>query len=434
MIELGVAALADRIGESTGVVTFRRCTRIEHVPGRSDPQATDAFCAFVLRSDARLSRIELGTAETIERAVDEWRADLGSGPSQRGISPPAVDPDPKSTTGSGERLRELVFDPLLPFLEGVEVVVAVPDDVLTMVPLDALAAAPSVALLGDRYRFEQRATLWDLLPDDSSAESSEPVFVSLGGADFGHLSGATPGAARSYRFDALPATREESRRIAALFEQSAGASARAVVLGGADASRSRLVEAALHAQWLHVATHGWFDRQSVSSRTDPQPIDAQLGIMGRTAEERIIGSSPMVLCGLALAGANLPADELGRYPGLITAEEIAGWDLSNCELAVLSACDTNVGIRRAGQGVASLQKALRMAGARSVITSLWKVPDEATKNLMLDFYRRLWVEKKPKHQALWEAKMRIRDEKDESGQPKYSTRDWAAWVLTGEPE
>jgi hypothetical protein len=93
----------------------------------------------------------------------------------------------------------------------------------------------------------------------------------------------------------------------------------------------------------------------------------------------------MLLCGLALAGANLPADAIGRYPRLVTAEEISGWDLSNCELAVLSACDTNVGERRAGQGVASLQKALHMAGARTVITSLWKVPDEATKDLMLDF-------------------------------------------------
>jgi CHAT domain-containing protein len=142
----------------------------------------------------------------------------------------------------------------------------------------------------------------------------------------------------------------------------------------------------------------------------------------------------MLLCGLAFAGANLPEDAAGRAPGLITADELSTLDLSNCELAVLSACDTSVGERRAGQGVASLQTALQMAGARSVITSLWRVPDEATKELMLDFYRRLWVEKKPKWQALWEAKTMMRHAKDERGAPKYSTRDWAAWVLSGEPD
>jgi len=144
--------------------------------------------------------------------------------------------------------------------------------------------------------------------------------------------------------------------------------------------------------------------------------------------------SPMSLCGLALAGANLPEDDLGRAPGLVTAQEISALDLSHCELAVLSACDTNVGVRRAGQGVASLQKALQMAGARSVITSLWKVPDDATRELMTDFYRRLWMEGKPKGTALWEAKRKLREAKDESGQPKYSTRDWAAFVLTGEAD
>jgi len=74
-----------------------------------------------------------------------------------------------------------------------------------------------------------------------------------------------------------------------------------------------------------------------------------------------------------------------------------------------------------------------MAGARSAITSLWKVPDQATKDLMLNFYQRTWFDKKPKSQALWEAKMWLRNQQDESGRPKYSTRDWAAWVLTGDP-
>jgi CHAT domain-containing protein len=124
----------------------------------------------------------------------------------------------------------------------------------------------------------------------------------------------------------------------------------------------------------------------------------------------------------------------GRVRGVLTAEEIAALDLSNCELAVLSACDTNVGVRRAGQGIASLQQALWAAGVRSAITSLWKVPDEATKELMIDFYRRFWVEKKPKAQALWEAKCKLRHAKDAFGEPKYSLCDWAGWVLTGDPD
>ena len=70
----------------------------------------------------------------------------------------------------------------------------------------------------------------------------------------------------------------------------------------------------------------------------------------------------------------------------------------------------------------------------STITSLWKVPDEAARELMTDFYRRLWVQKKPKCVALWEAKLRLRNECDSSGRPVYSPRDWAGWILSGEPE
>jgi CHAT domain-containing protein len=46
----------------------------------------------------------------------------------------------------------------------------------------------------------------------------------------------------------------------------------------------------------------------------------------------------------------------------------------------------------------------------------------------------MWVEKEPKWRALWEAKRKLRDAKDERGTPRYMPRDWAAWVLTGEPD
>lgn len=53
---------------------------------------------------------------------------------------------------------------------------------------------------------------------------------------------------------------------------------------------------------------------------------------------------------------------------------------------------------------------------------------------MADFYRRIRVEKQPEARALWEAKRRLREAKDEARRPRYSTRDRAAWVLTGAPE
>jgi len=166
---------------------------------------------------------------------------------------------------------------------------------------------------------------------------------------------------------------------------------------------------------------------------DDVPLDRASLLSEHDPELRVRGTSPLVLCGLALSGANLPMDAAGRQPGLVTAQEIAALDLSCCELAVLSACDTNVGVRRAGQGVASLQRALHMAGARSTITSLWRVPDEATRELMTDFYRRMWIVHTPKAEALWAAKKRLRDARDEDGRPKYEPRDWAGWILRGDP-
>jgi CHAT domain-containing protein len=212
------------------------------------------------------------------------------------------------------------------------------------------------------------------------------------------------------------------------FSASHVASADSLLLVNSDATRERFLDSVPKARWLHVATHGWFGTNSIRSWSDPEPLDKLSGFGRRmSGNEAIDRMSPMLLCGLAFAGANRPSDSVGRVPGLITAEEIATLDLANCELAVLSACDTNVGERRAGQGVASFQLALQMAGARSVITSLWKVPDDATRELMVEFYRRLWVEREPKWKALWEAR-------GSNGRRKYMTHDWAGWVLTGDPD
>jgi CHAT domain-containing protein len=108
--------------------------------------------------------------------------------------------------------------------------------------------------------------------------------------------------------------------------------------------------------------------------------------------------------GLKLAGCNLPR-ERREDKGVITAEEIHGVDLTNCELAVLSACETNVGLVRTGQGIMSLQRALAIAGAKGSITSLWKVDDQGTMLFFTKFYRLIWEEKMHPAEALRETKL-----------------------------
>jgi CHAT domain-containing protein len=126
---------------------------------------------------------------------------------------------------------------------------------------------------------------------------------------------------------------------------------------------------------------------------------------------------------LALAGANRPPTATGEVPGVLTGEELCGLDLTGCELAVLSGCETNVGPTRAGQGILSLQAALHAAGARSSLTSLWRVDDAATRALMVAFYRRIWVDGQEPLLALWGAKRELRM----AGEP---LRHWAGWVLS----
>ena len=114
----------------------------------------------------------------------------------------------------------------------------------------------------------------------------------------------------------------------------------------------------------------------------------------------------------------------------LTSSKVMGLDLRGTELVVLSACETGLGTVQNGEGVFGLRRALQIAGARSVLMSLWAVPDRETGELMALFYER-WLSGKEKHQALREAQIEMRSRvKTRYGSdiPYY----WAAFVLVGD--
>jgi CHAT domain-containing protein len=173
---------------------------------------------------------------------------------------------------------------------------------------------------------------------------------------------------------------------------------------------------------VHLATHGFFltppGRQDVS--------DEVYGVFGRLPSDR---ADPLLRSALALAGANTWLTG-GRLPpeaedGLLTAQDVLGLDLDGTELVVLSACDSGLGDVHPGEGVLGLRRAFLHAGAKTLVMSLWKVPDRETKEIMIDFYRHLMAGA-GRADALREAQLAM--QRKHPDEPLY----WGAFICQGE--
>lgn len=166
---------------------------------------------------------------------------------------------------------------------------------------------------------------------------------------------------------------------------------------------------------FHVATHGFFKDAPKASKLDNE------------YNESAAYDNPLLKTGLLLAGAGDILNETQfNYNvdnGILTAYEAMNLNLDQTDLVVLSACETGLGEVQAGEGVYGLQRAFLVAGARTIIMSLFKVSDDATQQLMVKFYRK-WIETGDKRLAFIEAKKEIRNE---YGDPIY----WGPFVMIG---
>ena len=167
---------------------------------------------------------------------------------------------------------------------------------------------------------------------------------------------------------------------------------------------------------IHLATHGFFlpDIENIQ-------IEDLIQRLGGNKK------NPLLRSGLIMSGANNQwiaknyIMENDIEDGILTADEISRLILTKTKLVVLSACETGLGDVKNSEGVFGLQRAFKLAGVESLIMSLWKVPDEATAELMIGFYQ-LWLSGKTKNEAFASAQKLVREK---YGEPYY----WAGFVM-----
>lgn len=423
--------VCETLGADEALVDYLRYTPIGrpvYVPEldmMKEPERVESYVAMVLlggRCETPL-RIELGAAEPTDVAIARWRRRVPTTTSGNGL-------DARSSS-----IREAAWDPIEAVLGGRTRVRVVPDGGLSGLPFGALKATDGSYLV-ERYTFGYLGTGSELLRERPRRRARGALVVGGVQYDAGADPAEEPSAVVATRsaprgqlgsFTFLPHTAEEASEVAERLSALPGGVLR---LGARDATEARLREALPGRRIVHLATHGFFATGSVRSALAGRAAPGG-GAAATASLEAAIGLNPMLLSGVVFAGVN---DERSRRPGsddgVLTAEEVVSLDLRGTELVTLSACETGLGEVEDGEGVMGLRRAFTLAGSRSLVLSLWKVPDAETRRLMAGFYERVSAKDADPDVALREAQLALIAElrADRGEAPPLF---WAAFVVSG---
>jgi CHAT domain-containing protein len=355
--------------------------------------------------------MDIGDAETIDARVREFHKALS---------------DPKTTYVKEvvNEFAETLMRPLRSRLGATERLLISPDGALNLLPFAALVDEKG-SYLAAKAEITYLTSGRDLLRFSNAALANEGAIV-VADPDYGRPATMMAQAASAVQpvrsidldrlgmtFSPLPGTAEEAQALAHLLKVE-----HQYLLTQGQATEARVK--GLHGpRLLHIATHGFFLK-------DNELPAAAFKSVGFSQDQPSVplAENPLLRSGLALAGANQRRS--GEHDdGILTAAEVAQMDLRGTQLVVLSACETGLGDVQNGEGVYGLRRALVLAGAETQVASLWKVADDATKDLMVDYYQRL-LKGEGRSAALREAQ-RTMMKSAERSHPYY----WAGFVPIG---
>ena len=318
-------------------------------PNPNSAYGPPRYAAYVIRQNSTIG-LDLGEAAPLDRAIDAFRAAL-------------QDPRRKDVATIARGLDRRIMQPVRAAAPDATRLLVSPDGQLALVPFEALVDERGRYLV-ERYSVSYLSTGRDLLRMQI-ARTSRSASVIVADPLFG-------APASSVYFAPIAGTRYEAESIQSILPG-------VTVLTGAGATESAVKQ--VHGpRILHIATHGFFLQDSDNASSSRAPA---AGIRAIEARRGPI-DNPLLRSGLALAGANAATEV--KEDGILTALEAAQLDLWGTKLVALSACDTGIGVVRNGDGVYGLRRSVFLAGAETLVMSLWPVSDAVTRELMTQYY------------------------------------------------
>jgi len=404
-----------------------------------------SYAAFVRAPDGTRAVVALGRAGEIDSLIARWRSRAGSLPASGGAE-----------TRLSQALRARIWDPVEKRIGASAVrVVIVPDGAIHLVNFAALRRADASFLVENGPTLQLFSAERDVVPQDLGA-GSNTGFLALGNPDFDAPADvAAPASAiamaapeadlergpppcvlslSAVGWERLPESQREVTEIEALWNRVAAGSGDFRGLSWRSASEDEFKRLAPGSRYLHLATHAYFlGACRRDERTSLRGVGGLASGPRRAAEASMAGfleENPLMGSGIVLAGANRAgATSGGADDGILMAEEIGAMDLTGVESAVLSGCDTGVGVIRTGEGVLGLRRAFQIAGARGLVLTLWPVSDKAAREWMERFYEARLGRGMDATDAAREASratLRARRAAGQSVHPSF----WAAFITT----
>ena len=372
----------------------------------AEQRSPDLYAFVVPHAGGQVRAMRLGTLQDASGRIDAWNVALGD----RGSALADV-------AARGRAVRELLWDPLGGALSGKRVLL-IPTGALFRLPWAALPERGGF-LLDAGWTFHVLNHEGELL--EAPLRGGERLLAVADPSPLPSLRSADAACAAG-ELTALPGARREVERLRAIWHDRYGNDDQALTLVGGAATEASVRRESSGAAVLHFATHS----------------------VGNGAGCALASTRSLTLVGDALTGdaaaASLPpsalalaANDAARSDddGLLGAEEIATLDLSRVRWAVLAACATATGGTRHYEGLFGLSRAFRLAGARTVIMSLWPVDDTATAQWTEALYAARLVRGLDTASSMQSAQRDVladRRKRGESVHPYY----WAAFVAAGD--